>query len=463
MSPADSSSKANAIFEPVLLGDTSSRLSGAIYVLLCLIPVFSTIVFGGVDQGSWVVLIIALAAVVLLWLADAWYGRALLLNRSMLLVPLLLLIALGTFQTLPLFSPDLPAALVGEPHRTAISLDPYSTRLFVIRLIGYLVFFSAALTFINNDKRLRRTVSLIIVFGSLMAFFGILQRLANPDAIYGIRGTPQAIPFGSFVNQHHFASFMVMVSGVTLAFLFGSDIRRERRLLLGVAAILLGMAAVMTSSRGGMISLVGTIIFVLLATYMSRVSLGKQSEGLRVSQSKTGLAAAGTALIVLVLGMVMFLGENNALIRSIGLSGAEDITSGRTHFWKIALRIFLDHPILGAGLDAFGVAFTRYDTWPGVFRVEQAHNDYLQTLADAGIIGFACICGFIFLVFKKGLASIANAREDYHRTAAIGALAGCFGILIHSFFDFPLRTPANAFFFLTLVVVAVSHVRRRHS
>ena len=463
MSSAGTSIKAKTIFEPVALGDTSSRLSGAIYVLLCLIPVFSTIVFGGVDQGSWVVLIAALAAVVFLWLADAWYGRAMLFNRSMLLVPLVVLIALGVVQTLPLFSSALPPGLLAEPQRAAISLDPYSTRLFVIRLIGYLVFFAAALTFINNDKRLRRTIGLIIVFGAVMAFFGILQRLANPDAIYGIRGTPQAIPFGSFVNQHHFASLMVMVSGVTLAFLFGSDVRRERRLLLAVAAILLGMAAVMTSSRGGLISLVGTIVFVLFATYSARGSRGEHRDVSSVSQSKTGLAAAGTAFLVLVLGMVMFLGENNALIRSIGLSGAEDITSGRTHFWKIAFRIFLDHPIAGAGLDAFGVAFTRYDTWPGVFRVEQAHNDYLQTLADAGLIGFACICGFIFLLFRKGLASIANAHDDYRRTAAIGALAGCFGILIHSFFDFPLRTPANAFFFLTLAAIAVSRVRRRHA
>ena len=47
-----------------------------------------------------------------------------------------------------------------------------------------------------------------------MAFFGILQRLAHPEGIYGFRETPQAIPFGPFVNQHHFAAFMEMTSGV---------------------------------------------------------------------------------------------------------------------------------------------------------------------------------------------------------------------------------------------------------
>jgi hypothetical protein len=53
------------------------------------------------------------------------------------------------------------------------------------------------------------------------------------------------------------------------------------------------------------------------------------------------------------------------------------------------------------------------------------------------------------------LSAIEAAADNvYRKSAARGALAGCFGILIHSFFDFPLRTPANAFFFLLLTVIA---------
>ncbi|MGH9818565.1 MAG: hypothetical protein ACRD43_00240, partial [Pyrinomonadaceae bacterium] len=44
------------------------------------------------------------------------------------------------------------------------------------------------------------------------------------------------------------------------------------------------------------------------------------------------------------------------------------------------------------------------------------------------------------------------------RSITIGALAGCFGILIHSFLDFPLRTPANMFFFLILTALAIVRI-----
>ena len=109
-------------------------------------------------------------------------------------------------------------------------------------------------------------------------------------------------------------------------------------------------------------------------------------------------------------------------------------------------------------LDAFGTAFPLYDTWNGNFRVEQAHNDYLQILADAGLLGFICIAAFIYLLFKQGLQKIGGEHSHFRRSVSVGAMAGCLGILIHSFFDFPLRTPSNAFFFLLFAVFTTASI-----
>ena len=56
---------------------------------------------------------------------------------------------------------------------------------------------------------------------------------------------------------------------------------------------------------------------------------------------------------------------------------------GRNH------RHHKTHPILGVGLGAFSVVYTGYDSRNGQFRLEQAHNDYLQVLSDGGIVGAA--------------------------------------------------------------------------
>lgn len=438
--------------EAVTLGEVS-RLNKLAFVLLCTLPVVATLLFGGVDNATW--LLVTLAAVVLtfLWLVESWRGGGFLINSSSLQLPLIGLVLIGLVQIVPLGTYEVD----GVTAFRSLSMNAFATKMFLTRLVVYLIFFAACLVLINSEKRIRTTVILIVIFGAAMAFFGIMQRLSDPDGIYGMRATPQAIPFGPFVNQHHFAAFMEMTGGLALGLLFGRRTGRDRKILLGFALVLMGAAIVLTGSRGGLLGMVAVGAFAAVLSLMGR----RDTEGTTSPNSRIGVVLVGVALSLLTLGAVLFLGGGDSLLRGVGageLSG--DFSSGRLHFWPIALKIFAAHPILGAGFDAFGVAFTRYDTWNGMFRVEQAHNEYLQILAEAGIAGFACLTLFIYLFFKKGL-SLYRASHGFRREAAIGALAGCFGILVHSFFDFPLRTPSNAFFFLLLCTVATVTVATR--
>ena len=55
-------------------------------------------------------------------------------------------------------------------------------------------------------------------------------------------------------------------------------------------------------------------------------------------------------LMLVIFTTVFFLGGNESFFRGTGLGEVgSDISTGRLHFWPIAFRIFLDHPILGAG------------------------------------------------------------------------------------------------------------------
>ena len=433
----------------------SSRLSSAIVVLICVLPIVSAIAYGAVDLAAIGLLSLFGALIALLWMTEAWRLQEFPYSTSWIQLPLFGLLLLGCIQLLPLGS-SASASLLSVPVSNTISMDPYATRFFVIRLGILFIFFCAAMVFVPQGSRAKRIAAVIVIFGALIAFFGILQRLATPDSIYGLRPTPQAIPFGPYVNQHHFAALMEMTSGVALGLVFGRGSSRERKIFIGIAAGIMGMAIIFTGSRGGMISYLAVIAFAAGTSLVRGPSKrGESSEPSRKSRNLLVMTAAG-GLVVLILGSVLFLGGEQSLLRGIGLQENQaDVTSGRAHFWNVAWQIFLASPILGAGFDAFGVAFSRYDTWNGTFRIEQAHNDYLQILADGGILAFACVLVFVYLLLKNGIVAITREKDGLTRSIISGALAGCFGILIHSFFDFPLRTPANAFFFLLLVVLAV--------
>lgn len=439
--------------------EKSSFFSSIIFVLLCVILVFSVIVYGAVDTGSLAILSLLSGFILILWLADAWKTGRFKYNSSYLQIPLLALILLGLIQLLPLRSFGVSEELLPVRSVSSLSIDPYITRLAIIRLCVDLTFFAAVLTFVNHRDRLKKLILTIIIFSSIMAFFGILQRLANAESIYGVRPALQSIPFASFFNQHHFAAFMEMTIGLTLGILFGKGAKKDMQILLIIAALIMGMAIIFTGSRGGMISFLAVLGFILFTNVLwNRQKSDDENESdISLSRFRRNLAlvGGGLVLILVLFGSVILLGGDQSLMRGVGLnSDGGDLSNGRTHFWSVAVQIFFDYPILGAGLDAFGTAFPHYDSWNGMYRVEQAHNDYLQILADAGILGFICVIAFIFLLFKQSLKTIGKTSDPFRRNAAIGALAGCFGIIVHSFFDFPLRTPSNAFYFLTMAALA---------
>jgi O-antigen ligase len=104
------------------------------------------------------------------------------------------------------------------------------------------------------------------------------------------------------------------------------------------------------------------------------------------------------------------------------------------------------------------VVYTGYDSRNGLFRLEQAHNDYLQVLSDAGIVGAVLGLFFIVSLFRMGFAR-RQSHDPFRRGVATGALAGCFAVLVHSFFDFTLHTPSNALLFLVLAGLATLNGR----
>lgn len=427
--------------------EESTAYEKAVVVLLLVIPMVAMAGYGAVDVWFLIPLAFLTMVLLVLWAIDSLKRGEVRFSNSRLQLPILGIIAIGCVQLLPFGDPG--NLLPGLDVSAALSIDPFATRIFTIRLFLLFIFFAAVLAYVNAKPRAQRLVTILIVFGAAMAFAGILLKLISPEAIYGLRPTPQAIPFGPFVNQHHFAAFMEMTIGVTAATLIGGAVASDRKPLYIIALALMLIAVVMTGSRGGMIGVVAVLMFLGVASYA--VDRGRSSP--RSEKLATALGAA--ALLIVAAAAAVFVAGADPLVRGIGLQETQgDVTSGRTHFWAIAFRIFLDNPVLGAGLDAFGVAFTRYDTWNGTFRVEQAHNDYLQILADAGIAGFVCVAGFIVLLFKQATSVIRRSITPGRRSIALGALAGCVGILVHSFFDFPLRTPSNSYFFLLLAALA---------
>jgi len=88
--------------------------------------------------------------------------------------------------------------------------------------------------------------------------------------------------------------------------------------------------------------------------------------------------------------------------------------------------------------------------------VNHTHNDYLEALAETGILGGMCWVWFIGVLFLVALRSLQEGSNTFAAALRLAGLAGCCGILVHSLVDFNLHIPANEYFFFLMALLATS-------
>lgn len=418
-----------------------------VFLVICVAIVTSALAYGTVHYWALALFNLGALTVLILWVADGWRLGNVRISRNLLQLPLLGGVILGLVQMLPFGG-------------NTLSLDPNSTKLVIVQLATLLVYFAATLVFVDTPHRLHVLVRTIMIFGFLLAIFGLTQSFISPTKVYGMRELNQSTAFGPFINRHHFAGYMELTISLPLGLLLAGSIDKEKRLLYLFVAGLMGVALVMTSSRGGIISLVGEIVFLVIVTAIWKSQSERERRRVRSSWLKGAAArvALAAALIVGLFAGVILLGGEFSLNRFIDSVNTDDPTTGRAHFWSVTLDMIKANPVVGTGLGAYGVIYTRYDTRNGLYRLEQAHNDYLQVFSDAGVVGGALAFAFVVILFYRGFAR-AKSRDDFRRGVALAALGGCFAVLIHSFFDFTLHTTSNALLFLVLGALATLNGR----
>ena len=434
--------------------------------MLCLAVVLSTLAFGAVQSWALGFFQAGAGLVAILWAVDAWRTRRLRLSRNLLQLPLVGLFVVGLVQLLPFGGAGEGVGGLTNAPASTLSLDPYATRFVLLQLGSLIIYFSAALVYTDSPSRLRLLVRVVTIFGFLLALFGMFQYFTNPAQIYWFRQPKFALPFGPFINRHHFAAYMELTLALPLGLLASGAIAVERRLLYLFAVVIMSAALVLTASRGGIVSLGAEVLFVAAVAGLARGRKDKgeavSEEGGAASESRVRDALVrvgiGFAFVVALLAGAAWLGGEESLARLFGTVSADDPTSGRVQFWQGTWGVIKEYPLLGAGLGAFSVAYTRHDVLNGATRLEQAHNDYLQVLSDAGIVGGALGLFFIFMLFRYGFSRF-NSKDKYRRGVAAAALAGCFAVLVHSFFDFSLHMTSNALLFLLLAALATMNGR----
>jgi O-antigen ligase len=127
----------------------------------------------------------------------------------------------------------------------------------------------------------------------------------------------------------------------------------------------------------------------------------------------------------------------------------------RPVYFRNTAEIIKDFPIVGTGLGTYLYAYPMYEKKYSGDLLDHAHNDYLELLAEGGIVG-----GGLMIIFAFGALGVlflrwARRNDHFVRGVGLGCLAGIAAILIHSLTDFNLHITANAVLFVTLYALGM--------
>lgn len=345
-----------------------------------------------------------------------------------------------------------------------LSIAPQSTvvalALFValsVLLIGLI----AALRVMSLEWLLNQVMGL----GLALALVGVVQRAVATDPhrpmVYGFWEPLQGgNPFGPFINRNHFAGWMVMalplVAGYSAAVLaqtwrptssrwsdrvrWLTTVEASRFLLVSFCALLMGMALALTGSRSGIASF--AIALLTFGYFTVKYFKARRARLLFVAY-----------LAVILIGAVGWAGTDLAIGR---FAQVRVDSSGRWMAWQDTLRIFGDFPWFGTGLGTYGQAMLVYQTASRPRIYVQAHNEYLQLLAEGGLavaVPALVVAALIVLGIRRRLAAGTDDPLTYWVRA--GAVAGLVGIAAQSIVDFSLQIPGNTVLFVMLLAIAL--------
>lgn len=310
----------------------------------------------------------------------------------------------------------------------------------------YLIFYFFVRDAARDDERKGVTLKILGTVLFAVSLASIIEYVA---------GSPAAT---KLFNERFYSYAEVVVTLLPMLVAYSIEAERKwSRLALAVA--LVSWAVVLaTTSRAMLIGgLVGLATFLMLSRVVIR----------QFENPKRWLAAFISLVALGMLFFVPFRSQDRATVLQ-RMSGADEFSvksaNSRLLMWSLAVEGFRSRPLTGIGGDNYFADYRQLreslsvrDPNNNLLEItenlipERAHNEYLQILAELGVVG-AGLFGWLLL----GIAYLFwLAYRKKASLLTIGALSGMIAFLVASgASSYSFRLPANGISFFFLLAVA---------
>lgn len=403
--------------------------------LVLAILVYAPLATGAVRVPDFLVIQGLTLGVVILWGARLWLNR-----RPKFLWPPICwaVLAFTIYAVARYLTADLEYIARGE----------------MIRVLVYAILFFAIVNNLHRQESTQTIAFTLIFLAMAISCYAVYQFLSGSQKVWSFTTPYQHRGTGTFISPNNLAGFLELLLPLGLAYTLTGRAKPVKKVFLGYASLVMLAGIGVSVSRAGWLStaLALLVFFGVLAF--------RRSYRLPALALLLVIAGAG---IYFIPRSIHF----QARWQEVYKNGKLD-KDARPDLWRSAVDMWQQHVLWGVGPAHFDYRFREFRPQSLQGRPNRVHNDYLNTLTDWGVAGFALVASAWALLawgvvrtwrFVLRSERDLGSKRSNKFAFVLGASAGLVAILIHSIVDFNMHIPANAIVVVTLMALLSGHLR----
>jgi len=356
---------------------------------------------------------------------------------------------------------------IGLQKFHAISLNPQSTffellnyiNIFIIILLTHLIFF--------KKNHINRYFFYLSIIGFIHAFFGVfIFLLGNPEFLFEKIVYYKSSSTGFFINRTNFAFFLILTFIGSLHFIFNNkfyknELNNNNNINFNVFYVrffllFISIAIITSFSRLGNFYLLLILFFYFIFSVIKTKNFFNKFSIIfyliiLFDLLIIGFYFGGSKLIdrFLFINEDLNLENNLDILKEINSTISNSYS--RLDIIHISINLFYKFYLFGFGAGAYEQAFLLFNDIKIPFYANHAHSDFMELLAEIGIVGF-CIA---LILFYQILKCYLNSKIKNENNLQLIFLILIIIFIINGFVDFSLNIPSNQYLFASLITLSI--------
>jgi O-antigen ligase len=330
----------------------------------------------------------------------------------------------------------------------------YVARQELMRIIVYAFLFFVIINNLHRQEHIQVITLTLVFLAMIISFYAVYQFLADSTRVWYVYTQYAHRASGTYICPNHLGGLLEMLLPLGLAFCITSRLKALQKIFLAYATFVLLAGIAATVSRGTWLATaLSMIIFFTVLLFQRSFRLH-----------------AALFLILIVGAAIAFMPRNysfQARYKKLIVDGRLD-DDLRFFMWEPALKVWQDNVWLGAGPAHFDYRFRQHRPEMVQLQPDRVHNDFLNALADWGVVGASLIAVALGLLVVgvvktwnvvRNSADLSGKQTSNKIAFLLGGTIGLTAIFFHSAVDFNMHIPANAMIAVTLMALLSSHLR----